>query len=98
MNYSAEVGINDTIQPEGYPGDPDFSLKNSASGKYVPGGPMYQFSRKDIPPMVRWSESGSITSEIFANVLKTLDIYDLLVTFIYNCYNWCQCLPKNAKY
>ena len=73
VNRSAEVGIDISIEPEGDPEDPDFFLKNSGPGKYFPGGPVCHFRGKDIPPMVRWSESGSITSEILADVLKTLD-------------------------
>ena len=73
VNRSAEVGIDISIEPQGDPEDPDFFLKNSGPGKYFPGGPVCHFKGKNIPPMVRWSESGSITSEILADVLKTLD-------------------------
>ena len=58
MNRSAEVGIDISIEPQGDPEDPDFFLKNSGPGKYFPGGPVCHFRGKDIPPMVRWSESG----------------------------------------
>ena len=72
-NRAAEVGIDVTVQPNGNPTDADFFIKNSGPGKYFPGGPVCHFRGKDIPPLVRWSESGSITSEILADVLKTLD-------------------------
>ena len=76
-NRAAEIGIDVTIQPDGNPTDADFFMKNSGPGKYFPGAPVCHFRGKEIPPLVRWSESGSITSEILADVLKTLDALDV---------------------
>ena len=52
-------------------------MKNSRTGKYFPDGPVYHVKGKEIPPLVRWSESGSITSEILADALKTLDTLEV---------------------
>ena len=76
-NRAAEIGIDVTVQPNGNPTDADFFMKNSGPGKYFPGGPVCHFRGKEIPPLVQWSESGSITSEILADALKTLDTLEV---------------------
>ena len=53
--------------------DPDFFTNNYSPGKYMPGAPVYHFNGKEIPAMIRWYESGSITSEILVDALKMLD-------------------------
>jgi len=76
-NASIEAGIDITIQPKGDPNDPDFILKNSGKGCYLPGGPECWYKGKKVPALVRWHESGSITSQILVEILKTLDLYNL---------------------
>ncbi len=48
-------------------------MKNSRTGKYFPDGPVYHVKGKEIPPLVQLNKSGSITSEILADVLKSLN-------------------------
>ena len=76
-NGSIEAGIDITIQPKGAPSDHDFILKNSGPGCYYPGGPECWYRGKKVPALVRWHESGSITSEILVDILKTIDSYEL---------------------
>ena len=54
--------------------DPEFLKKNSGKNKLFPGGPTCEVNGKQVPCFVRWSESGSMTSEILAEALKTLDL------------------------
>ena len=68
-----EAGIDILVPPIGDPNDRDFFENNYGPGKYMPGGPVCHFNGKEIPAMIRWHESGSITSEILVDVLKTLD-------------------------
>lgn len=51
---------------------------NAGPGKYFPGPPTCRFRNKDIPSLVRWNESGSITSEILVEALSTLDIMGVI--------------------
>ena len=72
-----EFRIDITVDPVGNEDDPDFILCNSGPGKYFPGGPRCQFRNKDVPALIRWHESGSITSQILREALETMDYYDL---------------------
>ena len=68
-----EAGVDILVSPIGDSNDSDFFEKNYGPGKYMPGGPVCHFNGKQIPAMIRWQESGSITSEILVDALKTLD-------------------------
>ena len=68
-----ESGIDILVPPVGKTSDPDFYRNNFGPGKYLPGGPVCHYNGKDIPAMIRWHESGSVTSEILVDALKTLD-------------------------
>ena len=76
-NGSIESGIDFTVTPTGDPNDSDFILKNSGPGKHFPGGPECQFRNKKVPALVRWHESGSITSTILMEALKVMDDLEL---------------------
>jgi len=41
--------------------------------KIFPGGPVFCFDEKMIPPFVTWSTSGGVTSETLTNSLKHID-------------------------
>jgi len=68
-----EAGVDILVSPIGDTSDPDFFSHKYGPGKYMPGGPVCHFNGKEIPAMIRWHESGSITSEILVDALKTLD-------------------------
>ena len=60
---------------EGDPKDGDtYFFNNSGPGKYFPGPPTCTFHGTDIPALVRWNDSGSITSEILVEAISTLDM------------------------
>ena len=42
-----------------------------------PTGPKCKFNGKSIPSLVRWSPSGSITSDILVDALVTLDRHEI---------------------
>ena len=52
-------------------------MKNFGPIKYFPGALFCQFIGKEFPSLVRWSERGSIISEILADVLRTLDALEV---------------------
>ena len=68
-NGSIEAGIDFTVTPTGSSSDSDFIIKNSGPGKHFPGGPECYFRNKTVPALVRWHESGSITSTILVEAL-----------------------------
>ena len=72
-----EAGVDILVPPEGNIDDKDFFQKNYGPGKYLPGGPVCTYKGKEIPAMIRCQESGSVTSEIFVDALKTLDLFDV---------------------
>ena len=104
-NRAFEVGINISIQPDGDPNDADFFLKNASQGKYFPGGPVWHFRGKDVPTLIRWIDSGSITSEILVDSLNSLDglgIYlemksSKIIPAIGWSYLWSRKLQKKEK-
>ena len=78
-DLSVETGIDITITPDGDAEDSDnFFFNNSGPGKYFPGPPTCKFRGKEIPALVRWNESGTITSEILVEVLSTLDVMNVI--------------------
>ena len=72
-NATIEAGVDIRINPVGNPKSRNFLHQNSGPGKYFPGGPVCSFRGKNLPLFIRWNESGSITSEILTQALKTLD-------------------------
>ena len=48
-------------------------LKHLGANNKHPGGPTCKFRGKDIPCMVRFTDSGSVTGNILIDMLKTLD-------------------------
>lgn len=54
-----------------------FIKANSGKGKRFPGGPTCAYKGVKVPCMCRWTEKGSITSEILRDIVKTLDSLDL---------------------
>ena len=78
-DLSVETGIDITVVPEGDPKDGDtYFFNNSGPGKYFPGPPTCTFHGKEIPALVRWNESGSITSEILVEAISTLDVMNVV--------------------
>lgn len=75
-NLSVETGINITVVPDGDDNHDAFFFNNTGKGKYFPGPPSCIFRGKEVPALVRWNESGTITSEILVEMLKTLDMMD----------------------
>ncbi len=74
-NLSVESGINIRVTPEGDAEDRDtYIFKTSGPGKYYPGPPSCLFHGKDIPALMQWNKSGSITSGIIIEALTTLDV------------------------
>jgi len=73
-----ETGIDTSV--EDYIGsydDIDFMKNNKGPGKRFPGGPTCTFRGKDIPCLVRFSESGGMTGDILLTIFKTLDHFEL---------------------
>ena len=78
-DLSVETGIDIRVTPDGDPNNGDtYFFSNSGPGKYFPGPPTCQFRGKEIPSLVRWTESGSITSEILVEALSTLDVLNVV--------------------
>ena len=75
--YEVEVGIDSTAEVVGDPSDKDFFNNNRGKSKMFPTGPECRFNGKIIPTLVRWSPSGSITSDILRDTLATLDHYKI---------------------
>ena len=57
--------------------DEDFMEKNTGDGKMFPCGPTCSFRGKEVPTFCAWSENGSVTSEILADILRRLDEYEV---------------------
>ena len=72
-NIAVEVGIDISVQSDRDLDGTDFFLKNSGPGKYFIGGPICRFRSKDVPTIIRWSNSCSITSGIPVDTLKSLN-------------------------
>ena len=78
-DLSIETGIDITVNPDGDPKDGDhYFFNNSGPGKYFPGPPTCTFRGKEIPALVRWNESGNITSDILVEALSTLDVMKVI--------------------
>ena len=78
-DLSIETGINITVDPIGDPKDGDhYFFNNSGPGKYFPGPPTCTFRGKEVPALVRWNESGNITSDILVEALSTLDVMKVI--------------------
>ena len=75
--YEIEVGIDMEATVIGEPTDADYFENNRGHGKLFPTGPICEFNGKKIPTLVRWSPSGSITSDILVDALATLDYHDI---------------------
>ena len=71
--FEVECGIDTDANPIGSPDDPDFFSNNQGKGKLFPMGPECICKGKKVPTMVRWSQSGSITSTILRDALATMD-------------------------
>ena len=72
-HLDVETVIDITIEPEGDASDVNFFFKNSGVGKYFPGGPRCMFRGKEIPALIKWNDTATITSDILIEVLSTLD-------------------------
>ena len=78
-DLSIETGIDITVDPIGDPKDGDhYFFNNSGPGKYFPGPPTCTFRGKEVPALVRWNESGNITSDILIEALSTLDVMKVI--------------------
>ena len=73
--FEVEMGIDLDAPTFGNPTDKDYFEKNLGKGKLFPSGPECNFNGKQIPTLVRWSPSGSITSDILVDALATLDYH-----------------------
>ena len=71
--FEVEMGIDMDAPVIGSPTNKDYFENNRGKGKLFPTGPECYFNNKLIPTLVRWSPSGSITSEILVDALATLD-------------------------
>ena len=76
-NGSIEAGINITVKPIGSPSDANFIEINSGPSKYFPGVPTCEFRGKQVPAVIRWHKSASITSDILTEVFQTMDHHQL---------------------
>ena len=76
-NALCETGLDLTAEIIGETSDDDFLEKNTGKGKAFPGGPTCHFNGKVVPCFCRWSEKGSITTEILRDILATLDILEV---------------------
>ena len=76
--YDVESGIDLDATPIGDHSDRDYFIKNKGKGKLFPMGPEWTFNGNTIPCMVRWSQSGSITSEMLRDVLRTINHYQVM--------------------
>ena len=75
--WEVETGIDIDADQVGDCIDPDFFINNRGEGKMFPLGPDCTFKGKKVPTMVRWSQSGSITSIILRDALATMDHHNL---------------------
>ena len=75
--FGIETGIDPCAEVIGNVDDEDFFEKNYGLGKLFPSGPVCNFRNVDIPCLVKWSEKGSITSEILAQCLEHIDSYNV---------------------
>ena len=65
-----------TINLDGSPKDIDFFFfNNNGEGEYFSGVPVCNYCGKNIPTVIRWNESATVTSNILVNMLKTLDFF-----------------------
>ena len=55
----------------------EFVTNNMGKRNYFPCGPVCAYRGKEVPCFCRWTENGSITSEILADICKTLDSYNI---------------------
>ena len=76
-SYEVEVGIDTDAPIIGDPSDSNYLEINRGVGKLFPCGPECKFNGKTIPALVRWSPTGSITSEILRDCLATLDHHEI---------------------
>ena len=72
-NHLCETSLDLTKPFIGTVEDCDFVEKNSGEGKIFTGGPTTKSNGKTIPCFCRWSERGSVTTEILRDILATLD-------------------------
>ena len=77
QKYEVETGLDIEAEMVGDPTDKDFFERNRGKGKMYPMGPECIFRGKTIPCLVRWSPSGSITSQILRDALQTLDYHGI---------------------
>ena len=68
-----ECGMDIFAQKIGEMTDDNFFEQSQGPGKRFPGGPTCVFQGKDIPCMVRFTQSGSITSAVLRDILVSLD-------------------------
>ena len=48
-------------------------IKNSGPGRHYPGEPTYTFHGKEVPYLIQWRPTSSITSAILIDISATLD-------------------------
>ena len=78
-DLSVETGIDIRVTSEGNTEDGDtYFFKNSGPGKYFPGPPSCAVRGKDIPTLMWWNESGSITSGILVQALTILVVLNVI--------------------
>ena len=78
QNMNVEMGINPFAEVDGSVRDKDFFLKNSkGENKLYPGGPTCIYKGKEVPCLVRWSESDGISGAILKECLETMDHYGI---------------------
>ena len=76
--YEIETGIDIDATPIGNPTDKDYFVNNRGKDKLFLMGPECAFNGKTIPCIVRWSQSGNITSDILRDALATIDHYKVM--------------------
>ena len=77
QKFEVETGIDLTAPMYGDVKDTDFFEKNCGKGKMFPMGPDCTVNGTRVPCMIRWSQKGSITSDILRDALKNLDHYKI---------------------
>ena len=73
-----ELGIDASQNVIGDVSDKDFFKNNMGKDKIFPCGPTCTYEGKEILCFVRWSEKGSMTSEILRDAIADLDVQNVI--------------------
>ena len=77
MRGDIETGIDVFATQIGDRNDEDYFENNYGKDKMFPSGPTCEVNGITVPCFIRWSESGSITSQILKEAFETMDHFKL---------------------